>query len=449
MDSIINIVVGDHDVTRLMNLVQDLQQNPMIRVIGIAQTAEDIIERASSMAADAVLMEHAMIDYTAIDVSEKLKDDSPGTFVFTISSSISAEFVFKSKRAGIIEVFPRDGFVAREAGDVIQSYVYEKRKEWDELSQKHGTVEKGTGPMKQKIVKEYITKAINQSIILTYNTKGGVGKSTVATNLALAIKMSPYLSGQRVALIDFDCGGANVSTVCHIPDSKAMNRNLAFWAGDIDNLTAQDVDDLMISGPHGLMILPAPLNLVLAEKVSFELCDRILNVLKRFFSIIVIDGAPNISAPIDAALRHATHVLLIANAEGQSVKQLARTTKLLEPDPEFPEKPDATYILNKMFVVLNHAQGYSKYDLKPDEVSRTVGRPLLAQIPYSETVRRALHGSNHKQAIELEPDGEFSLAIKKLANDLVGAYPEGVASSTNKTKSIKPKRKKLFGFLKV
>ena len=449
MNKVINLVVGDYDSNRLMSLIQDIQLNPNIRVTGIAQTGEDIINRASKMAADAVLMEFSMIDLTAMEVAERLKDDSPGTLIFAISSSASADFIFRAKRSGITEVFHRDNLIPREVAEKIQSSVEEKRLEWERLAEFHGAVDKGTGPIKQKVVKEYVTRAINQSVILTYNTKGGVGKSTVAVNLALAIKMSPYLSGQRVALVDFDCGGANISTLCHIPDAETLNRNLAYWEGDIDRLTAQEVDELMIPGPHGLMVLAAPLNMVLASKIGYELSNNILNTLKKYFSIIVIDGAPNISATIDAALQHATHILLIANAEGQSVKQLARTVKLLSPDPNYPEKPDMSHIINKMFVVLNHAQGYSKWNLKTDEVVEAIGRPLLAEIPFSESVRKALHGSGKKQAVEIDEGGDFAIAIKKLANDLVSAYPEGVNEKDIKRGTFtKGKGKGLFGLFK-
>lgn len=447
--SIINIVVADYDMQRLMDIIQNIQLNPMLKVIGIAQSGKDAIDRAATMAADVVLMEYSMIDCTAKEVCEQLREDSPGTYVFAISDSASAQFVFSAKKAGIVEIFPREGFVAREAGEKIAQFIYTERMEFQRISQERGAVEKGTGPRGQKIVKEYITKSIPQSVILTYNTKGGVGKSATAINLAIAIKMSPYMSGQRVALVDFDCGGANISTVCHIPDADAINRNLAFWEGETDNLTAQEVDDLMIPGPHGVMVLPAPMNMVLAEKINFELCDKILNVLKRYFQIIVIDGAPNISAPIDAALRHATKVLLVANAEGQSVKQLARTIHLLSPNSDYPDKPDMTYLLNKMFVVLNHAQGHCKWDLKANEVARTIGRPLLAELPFSESVREALHSNSEKQAIELDSNGEYAVAIKKLANDLVGAYPEGVEQlpkSKHSSKAVSTKDKK-GGFL--
>lgn len=430
----VNLIVADHDQSRLVNLIPSLQLNPQIRVVGLSQSGSSLIDTAAKMGADAVLMEYTLLDMTGIEVAEKLKDESPGTAVFSITDSMSAEFIFRAKNAGIAEIFNRNTFVAREAADIIVNHVMKVRQEWQEAVEKYGVIEKGTGPKREKIVKEYINRNIKQAIILTYNTKGGVGKSTVATNLAIAIKTSPYMSGQRIALVDFDCGGANISTVCHMPDSDAINRNLAVWENEPEHLTADEVDELMIPGPHGIMVLPAPLDLRLSERVSFELADKILALVKRYFDVIVIDGAPNISPPIDSAILHATHVLMVANPEGQSVKQLARTIKLLSPEPNYPDKKDMSHILNKMFIVLNHAQADSKWDLKANEVSRTIGRPILAEIPNSESVKQALHGHSYKQAIELYPDSEFSKAIKSLANNICGAYPDNLVNTSTEKK---------------
>jgi MinD-like ATPase involved in chromosome partitioning or flagellar assembly/CheY-like chemotaxis protein len=438
----VQIVVADHDIDWMMDATQELNLHHQVKVTGFARSGEDAIERASLLAADAVLMNYSMPDLTAKEVAARLADASPGTAVFAISDSVTAQLVQTAKAAGVAEIFPKSEFVAREVAEKIVEYVDAQRREWNEIAQKHGLVGKGTGPKGEKIKEKIITRTIKQTIILTYNVKGGVGKTTIATNLALAIKMSPYLSGQRVCLVDFDCGGANVATNMHIQDIEAINRNLSVWEHvSENNIGAKDVDDLLIPGPKGLMIAAAPLNQAFIERFSLELANKILNILKRHFSIIVIDGAPNVSAPIDAAFTHATHVLLIANPEGQSVKQLSRTIQLLSPDPDYPEKPDMSHLLRKTFLVLNHAQAPTKWDLSGADVAASVGRPLFVEIPYDPVVRKALHGTAGKVAVELEPDSEFAIAIKRLANDVCGAYPEGVGRKESKKKG-------LFSFLK-
>lgn len=435
----IQVVVADHDSAWMMDTAQDLNTHHQIKVTGFAQSGEALIQRAASMAADAVLMNYSMPDLTARDVVLRLAEDSPGTAVFAISDSITAQLVQTAKAAGVVEIFPKGEFVAREAAGHIAQHVDAQRKEWNEIAQKHGYVEKGSGPKGEKIKEKILTRTISQTVVLTYNVKGGVGKSTIAANLALAIKMSPYLSGQRVCLVDFDCGGANVSTNMHLQDIDAINRNLAVWEHVDENIGAKDVDDILLPGPKGVMVAAAPLNQAFIERFSVDLADKILRILKKYFSVIIIDGAPNISAPIDVAFTHATHVLLIANPEGQSVKQLSRTVQLLSPDPDYPEKPDMSHVLRKMFLVLNYAQVPTKWDLKKSDVAENVARPLFAEIPYDEVVRKALHGTAGKVAVELEPNSDFSIAIKSLANDLCGAYPEGVG--------VKQPRKGLFRML--
>lgn len=431
----VSIIVADYNATRMHNIVEILQKNTLINVVGIADTGMDVVNRASKVNVDAVLIEYSMTDCSAIEVAERLRKCSPNTYVFAISDIEDDKFTFRLKKAGIVETFARKGFVASEAGEIIYQYIYNKRLE------SIGMCKKIEPNPQETIVKDYAAREIPQSIITIFNSKGGVGKSSVAANLATAIKMSPYMTEQRVAIIDFDTVGANLATILHISDEDASNRNLAFWNGDLSNLSMQDVDDLMIKGPHGIMALPAPADISLAGKVNYELCQNIIITLKKYFKIIVIDGSPALSSSMDVALTNATHILLTANAEGQSVKQLDRTLNLLSPDPSQPDKPDMTHILCKMFLILNHAQGDSKWDLTANEVASAVGRPLIGELPFSEDVRQSLHDDSNLQAVDINPDSEYSKAMKNLANTLVGAYPDGIEDN------FKIKNTKSKGFL--
>jgi pilus assembly protein CpaE len=422
----VHLVIVDHDMAWTIETQIQLGSHPQLKVIGFAQNMATALERAVSMEADAVLTEFSMPDGTASELAKRLAEDSPGTAVFSVSSSISATLVQSAKAAGVVEIFPKQGFVAREAAERIVEHVDSLRREWSAIAHQYGAVGRGVGPMGQKTKVEYVTRSVIQTVILTHNTKGGVGKSTIACNLAVAIKMSPFLSSQRVCLVDFDCGGANASTNYHISDTDVFNRNLATWEYISEDISADEVDKLLIKGSKGVMVAAAPLSHAMSGRIGFDLAEKILRILKRYYGVIVIDGAPNLSDPVDAAMLHATHILMIANAEGQSVKQLSRIVSSLRPDPDYPEKKDMTHILKKMFLVLNYAQAPTPWDLKKLDVANTVGLPLFAEIPFDQVVRKALHGKTEKLAVELESECSFSLSIKSLANDICGAYPEGV-----------------------
>jgi len=431
----VHVVLCGMDPTELMEMTQELNNHHQIKVVGFALNGNDAVEKTASLAADVLLTDYSMPDMSAIEMKKELAEQSPGTSVFVICDSLSEQLIRTAKSVGITELYLRDTLSLREVANNIANHVDNLRREWGEASKIHGRVEKGTGPKGEKVRTEYVTKTLKQSIILTHNTKGGVGKSTIAVNLATAIKMSPYYSGQRVCLVDFDCGSANVATNAHIPDTQVLNRNIAMWTSIPESVSAKEVDELLIEGPQGIMIGAAPINQAVAKNINYDLADKILKILRKHFSVIVIDGAPNISETIDSAFEHSTHILMISTPEGQSVKQLSKIVNLFTPDPENEMIMDYSHILKKMFLVLNHINPPSKYELNKSDIVDIVGRPLFSEIPYDEIVLKALHGSAGRVAVELEPDSSFSIAIKSLANYICSAYPD--ISSQKKMKKQK------------
>lgn len=426
-NAIVNLVLADHDFNWMTETAQAITGAvSQVKVVGFAQNGADAIARAVSLAADAVLVEYSLPDLTALEVARKLSQDSPGTAVFAVAGTLSAQLIMNAKAVGIREVFDKTGFVAREAAETIAREVGSLRQQWADVAAKHGLVEKGTGPRGLAVgnppAKQVIAQPITQTVILVHSPKGGVGKSTVSVNLAVALKQSPVLSGLRVALLDFDCLFGNLAVLCGLPPNAAANRNTIAWEHASENLTAAEVDDMLVPMQCGVMVLPAPPHPNAAERVTMQLADKILRTLRRYYSIIVIDGGPKVSEPVNAALHHATHVLLIATPEGQATENLARMVQWISPDPDRPEKPDLTHILRKMSLVLNRTQN-RRSDLAPGQVARLVGRPIIAELPEDESVPAALHDSRGKQTVELYPNAPFSLAIKRLANDLCAAYP--------------------------
>lgn len=444
----VNVVLGDPDISWMMQASQGLMINPKIRVTGFANTGEELIERASSMQADAVIVNYSMPDMTAAEIIRSLADNSPGTAVFVMSGSLSAQLVMTVKSSGAAEVFDKNSYSPTEVSKKIVEYVDGLRKEWSDVAKSHGMVEKGVGPRgAARPQKETVFRTITQSVILTHSPKGGVGKSTIAANLAAAIKASPLLSGVKVALLDFDCEFGNLSTLWNVPPALSFARNIAQWANVPENISAADVEDMLVPTASGVMLLPSPVNPAIASKISVETAEKVLRILKRYYSVIVIDGGPKIQPAVDAAMQHATHILLVANPEGQSAENLSRIVSFVSPDPNYPEKPDFSDLLNKMFLVINRVRG-TRGELSPAQVAEIVGRPMIAQIPDDDAVPLALHEGNGKQAVEFMPDSKFSAAIRKLANDITGAYPMDTAYMKAQAVPVRQK-KKLFGFLSI
>lgn len=414
----VHIVVCDHDPNWMLEVTQELNAHPQIKVVGFAQNGNMLLERVRNMDVDAILTEASLPDMMITEIAEQLPIP-----VFGVSRSVSEGLIRTSKSKGVVDIYPKDEVTGEDLANSISTYVDSIRQEAQPES-----------PLDVKEVKRPKRKEVTrkQTVVLTYNTKGGVGKSTIAANLAMAIQMSPYMADRKICLVDFDAGGANVVTNVHLTDADAANRNIAVWEYLPEDISSKELDNYLLEGPKGMKIVAAPVNQATSERIDINLADKILRVLKRHYDIIVIDGAPNISALIDSALIHSTHILMITNPEGQSVRQLSRIMKLLGPDPDNPNKPDLSHILRKMFLILNYAQNPTKWDLKANEVAEIVGKPIYMEIPYDEVVREAIHGTAKKLAVELEPNSEFATAIKVLANNICNAYPGTIKKEKKK-----------------
>lgn len=423
----LSVILAHYENRNLENIMKKLNTHPDIRIIGFANNGEDLIEKIRMMNPNAILMPFSLLDTTAVLVAKKVQELSLNCHVFVIHKNITDKLRDELKANGVSDIIEDD--------DSIGHKIYNYMKNIDNDDE------------------ENTKEVFEQTVILTYNPKGGVGKSTIAVNLAYALVNSPVYSEKKIALIDFDIGGANVTTISHISDKKAATKHIYFWSdlpSDID-MDYEDIESMMLKTDNGLLVLPMPINYSYAHQVDYELADKVLNILKKHFDIIVIDTGPNIMPATDAGLRHATHILLVADAERQSVKQLTRTIELLTINPV--RQGDFTPVLERMFVVVNHTKPEGEWDLKAVDIARTIGRPFLREIPYSDSVRESLHGNSALQAVELNKNSHFSLQIKKLANDICNAYPEHIISGTKanildrKKNDKKPRKKKisLFG----
>jgi len=380
MSKIINLVIGDHDMNWLMAAVQELSFYSHIKIVAFAQTGRAFLDHVKNMNPDAVIVGN-FIDMTTSSVISNIQETSQAK-IFSLTDYYGVDVITKSS----LHEIPDKLVLKREESLTSQ-----------------------------------ISRKVSQRVIMTYNTKGGVGKTTIASNLAVAIQMSSL--NQPVVLVDFDLGGCNVVTYTHLTDMDAAARNVTMWEYLSDDISYEELEEVLLEGPRGVKIVSSPVNQALAEKVTVDLADKVLKILKKHFTIIVIDSAPNISAPVDAALLHSTHVLLICNPEAQSINHLARTIHLLSPDESLPDKPNMSYILKKMFLVVNHKDRPSKWDIKTSDIAEGLDKPVYATIPFDEVVKKALHGSFNSTAFEIEPDGLFGVAIKQLADNICGAYP--------------------------
>lgn len=265
-------------------------------------------------------------------------------------------------------------------------------------------------------------------ILLLYNPKGGVGKTTIAMNLALAVRAVAADDNLKIALLDFDVSGANLSSVvCRLPLDEVRHRNIARWKHLYNkNVPGQSGRDLVFSSSSGIDIAAAPLNYEDGFSLSYGEADAVLKYLAARYDVLIVDGGPGLSDAVDMALHHATDIIAVTNGEGQSLAQLSKlisafkcpegfTLNVSEDSSENDLRSAMKERLSKLRIVLNHTSPPSKYSLNREDVQSALGILVTAEIPFCDRIVESLHGKEDISALNLDKGGAFSKAMMALA----------------------------------
>jgi chromosome partitioning protein len=160
------------------------------------------------------------------------------------------------------------------------------------------------------------------NIIAVANRKGGVGKSTVATNLAAALA----LHGQRVLLIDMDSQGSATGTLLEQLPTYSMGHVLIGQVALSDVIVPSTVDNVWIA-PATEELTHAQLAIVSKPGRETILRRALRNVTG--FDVAIIDTAPERHLGTVNALVAASHVLMPFCADAKALEGLSTTAQAI------------------------------------------------------------------------------------------------------------------------
>lgn len=234
-------------------------------------------------------------------------------------------------------------------------------------------------------------------VISIQSGKGGVGKTTLSINLAVILSK---IYEKKVLLID-----ANITT-SHVglflgkyafPNTatldKLLNKNIAYPTSLYDY--HQD-----------LSILPSPLFFSkISKKVDIVKLQKIIPRLRKKFDVILIDSAPGIGREALASYMAADETLFVTLPYVPAVIDILRWKEVMEEI----NKPNVG-------IVLNMVQNLS-FELKPKEVEKITGLPVIQKIPMDKAVLKSL--SLGSPVVLEYPRSKASKAINKVAKYIV------------------------------
>ncbi len=273
----------------------------------------------------------------ALDIITKISTNHKTCKIIVTSSNYSTDVIIKAMRAGAREFLPKP---------VIQEEL---------ISSLNKLKEQIGGPNSENKKCRVIT---------TFSNKGGIGKTAIATNLALELA---NMTKEKVALIDLNLQLGDITTFLDINPSFDISyviQNLARIDETFLLSTLEKYKDT------NLYILADPPYLEQAEDITAEQISTLFAVLKQAFSYIVVDTSANFDGKTITALDNSDLILLITIVNLPAIRNCQRCLDLFE---------RLGYEKEKTKIILNR---YMENDeIRVEDVEDVLGQPVYWKIP--------------------------------------------------------------------
>jgi pilus assembly protein CpaE len=207
------------------------------------------------------------------------------------------------------------------------------------------------------------------SMIAVLGSRGGVGTTTLAVNLGATLAADP---NNNAALIDLDLALGDADIALEVNGFE--NISIADLARNIERLDMNFLRRAMAKhDTSGLAILRHPLEIAEAGLVHEQHVERILNLLKISYTHLVLDLSKSLLPTDLMALRMADVILLVAQLELASLRNVVRLVHSLSGDENLAEK---------VRVVVNR-QGADSVEegISLKKAEEVIGKPIFWQVP--------------------------------------------------------------------
>lgn len=256
------------DIKRFLYFEEDME------VVGEAATGEEAVDLAKSLKPDVILMDINLPGMDGISATEIISVQVPEAAIIIISIQGEKEYLKKAMAAGARDYLVKP-FTSTDLADTVRRANEFSRKRHLRLvgeGEKPG-LRRGTPPGK---------------IITFFSTKGGVGKTTLACNLAIALAAE---KGKSVVLVDLDLQGGDVTVILNLVASQTI---ADLVQEDLDNDIAV-TDTFLAAHFSGIKVLCAPNSPEQAELVTQDHVTAIIGYLRTKYEYVIVDTAPSYS----------------------------------------------------------------------------------------------------------------------------------------------------------
>ena len=344
-DKIRVVIVDDipetrEHLTRLLGFEDDIE------VVGAAASGAEALDLAAQKSPDVMLLDINMPGMDGIATAEQLAIRAAGTAIIMMSVQGEHDYLRRAMLAGA-----REFLVKPFSSDELSASI---RQVHSRESQKIGRV---AAVAQAKAASTTDDRPPAGRVVTLFSPKGGVGRTTIAANVAVAAATE---MGLRVCLIDGSLQFGDIGVLLNL---NPKNNSIADVARELAGDEEEALETMLMEHSSGVRVLLAPPSPEMAELVTAEQLGRIIAAVRATHDLVVVDAWPWLHDSTLTFLDQSDVILLVSTLEITSIKNTRQFLAVIG---------QLGYPVSKIKLLLNRAD--SGYGIRMQDVESSLGR---------------------------------------------------------------------------
>lgn len=296
----IRVLIVDDIAESRDNVAKLLRFEPDVQVVGMAEGGQEGIDLAFKLEPDVVLMDINMPDVDGITAATRVSSRLPNTAVIMMSVQNEPDYLRRSMLAGAREFLAKP-FSLDELIDSIR-HVHQLAQ-----SNRRASVETTI------LHRDSPSRGKRAHVVSVFSLKGGVGRSTIAANLAIAL----HQGGDReVGLVDGNLLYGDLGVMLNLTD----NKTIADIVKHYQTMDRDLVSDVLVTHNSGVRVLLAPPDPQQGEQVTPDHLRQVMQHLTAMHDVVVVDTRPSFDENTIALLDMSDQIVLVLTMELTAIK---------------------------------------------------------------------------------------------------------------------------------
>lgn len=241
------------------------------------------------------------------------------------------------------------------------------------------------------------------TILTVFGAKGGIGKTTITTNVATCIARN---TDSSVLIMDLDTRFGDVAIMLDIEPRITV----AEMAAQVQSLDRATFKSALVEHSSGVFVLPSPKHPNDWRQVQAEDIKELARFASRMFDYVILDTPGAFNDIVGSALAVATQVLVVTSVDMASIKDTSFILDVLESEG-FPE--------DRLFLTVNHPNGANT--IRAADIERVLRKKVFWEIPHDQQMTMATQVG--MPVVLAKPKSRAAQNLMGLAAKITGKAP--------------------------